>query len=134
MAKRMPLVFSDEDRATLRRERYYHPHPRVQQRYEVLLLISRGLSQKEAGRLAGVSLATAQRYVSAYRRGGIAALQECHWCGPVSAMQPHRPTIERSFQADPPHTVAEACSRIKALVGVDRRPTAVRDFLKKLSV
>lgn len=134
MAKRIPLVFSEADRATLLRERYHHPHPRVQQRHDVLWLISQGLSQKEAGRLAGVSLATAQRYVLAYRRGGIAALEECHWCGPVGALRPHRPTIEQAFRDDPPHTVAEACSRIQALVGVERRPTAVRDFLKKLSV
>ncbi len=31
MAKRSPLVISEEERLELKRDRYEHPHPRVQQ-------------------------------------------------------------------------------------------------------
>ena len=33
------LTFSDEQREVLRRERFEHPHPRVQQRMEVLWFV-----------------------------------------------------------------------------------------------
>lgn len=131
MAKRVPLVFTEEDKQALRRLRYEHPHPRVQQRIEVLWLISQGLSHADAGRLAGVARATAERYVALWRQGGLTALQERLWEGPVSKLQDHRETLEESFRRQPPHTVAEACERIQQETGLERRPTQVRKFLKK---
>ncbi len=56
------LAFSAEDQQALHKERFEHPHPRVQQRMEVLWLISQGLVYPEAARLAGVSEATVDRY------------------------------------------------------------------------
>lgn len=67
MATRSPLVFSDDDRRTLATERYHHPDPRVQQRMEVLWLISQGETQARAGPLGGVSKATVERYVAVFR-------------------------------------------------------------------
>jgi transposase len=132
MAKRTPLEFTAEDQQALQRERYEHPQPRVQQRMEVLWLISQGLSHGEAGRLAGVSRATAERYVALWRQGGLDAVRECHWEGPHSALENHRETLAESFRRQPPHTVAEACARIQAETGLERRPTQVRKFLKKV--
>jgi transposase len=132
MAKRTPLHFTEEDKQALRRQRYEHPHPRVQQRMEVLWLVSQGLSHGEAGRLAGVSRATAERYVTLWRHGGLTALQECRWEQPVSAMENHREILEESFRRQPPHTVAEACVRIHQETSLERRPTQVRKFLKKV--
>jgi hypothetical protein len=45
------LVFSEEDRWELRRERFEHPHPRVQLRMDVLWLIGCGESYSSAARL-----------------------------------------------------------------------------------
>jgi transposase len=134
MARRITLPFSEAEQQALARERYEHPHPRVQQRLEVLWLISQRVKLREAARLAGVSRATAARYLATYRQGGLEALRECHWDGPTSALEEHRATLEESFRKEPPHTVAEACARIKAETGVERRPSAVRSFLKKVSV
>jgi transposase len=131
MAKRQRLSFSREDLQMLVRERYEHPDPRVQKRMEVLWLISHKVSHREAARLAGVSRATAERYVALYRSGGVAALRHFDWCKPVSALAQHRDALEESFRKNPPHTVAEACARIKEETGLERRPTQVRAFLKK---
>jgi transposase len=46
-------------------------------------------------------------------------------------LEQHRDTLEESFRKHPPHTVAEACARIKEETGLERRPTQVRAFLKK---
>ena len=131
MAKRQPLLFSQEDLQVLAQERYVHPDPRVQKRMEVLWLISQKVTHREAARLAGTSRATAERYVAIYRRGGVAALRSFDWCKPVSALEQYRETLDESFLKRPPHTVAEACARIKEETGLDRRPSQVRAFLKK---
>jgi transposase len=132
MAKRQPLAFSQDDLRILAQQRYEHPDPRVQQRMEVLWLISQKVTHLEAAKLAGVSRATAERYVACYRQGGVEALRHFAWCKPVSALAPYRDTLEESFRKKPPHTVAEACARIKEETGLERRPTQVRAFLKSV--
>jgi transposase len=126
------LSFAESERQALSRERFEHPHPRVQQRLEVLWLISQGLVYPEAARLAGVSEATVDRYVAIYRQGGLDALRQLNWGkSSVSELMKHRDSLEELFRKNPPHTVAEACQRIKDETGVERKPTQVRAFLKK---
>jgi transposase len=125
------LTFSDEEQLALHQERFEHPHPRVQQRMEVLWLISQGLVYSEAARLAGVSEATVDRYVASYRQGGFEGLRACQWGNSTSELMEHRESLEESFRRNPPHTVAEACQRIKDETGIARGPTQVRAFLKK---
>jgi len=126
------LPFSVEDQQALHTERFEHPHPRVQQRMEVLWLISQGLVYPEVARLAGVSEATVDRYVATYRQGGLEALRKLQWGNSTSALLEHRDSLEESFRRNPPHTVAEARQRIKDETGIERGLTQVRDFLKKL--
>ena len=125
------LTFSQEEQQALHKERFEHPHPRVQQRMEVLWLISQGLVYPEAARLAGVSEATVDRYVAVYRQGGLEALRQFQWGNSASELLQHRDSWEESFRQNPPHTVAEACQRIKDETGIERKPTQVRAFLKK---
>jgi transposase len=125
------LIFSAEEQQALHKERFQHPHPRVQQRMEVLWLISQGLTYNQAARLAKVSEATVDRYVAVYRHGGLEALRQFQWRKPTSALLEHQHSLEESFRHNPPHTVAEACQRIKDETGIERRPTQVRAFLKK---
>jgi len=126
------LTFSEEEQQALHKERFEHPHPRVQQRLEVLWLISQGMTYSQAARLAGVSEATVDRYVAVYRQGGLEALRQCTWGkSSTSELMQHRASLEESFRHNPPHTVAQACQRIKDETGIERRPTQVRAFLKK---
>ena len=128
------LTFSEAEQLDLRKERFEHPHPRVQQRMEALWLISQGLVYSEAARLSGVSEATVDRYVSIYRQGGLDGLRELKWGkSSVSVLVKHKESLEESFRKNPPHTVAEACRRIKDETGVERGLTQVRAFLKRLS-
>jgi transposase len=125
-------VFSEAERQELRRERFEHPHPRVQLRMEVLWLISCGESYASAARLADVSDATVDRYVALYRERGIEGLKSFDWPGPTSELVAHRASLEELFRAHPPHTTAEAARRIEAATGIKRGLTQVRRFLKKL--
>ena len=127
------LTFLEEDRQQLRRERFEHPHPRVQLLMEVLWLISCGESYSSAARLADVSHATVDRYVAIYREHGIEGLKQFDWKGPTSELAVHQKSLEELFLAAPPHTTAEACRRIEEATGVKRGLTQVRRFLKKVS-
>ena len=60
------LTFSDEIQKTLQKERFEHPHPRVQQRMEVLWLIGQGLVYPDVERRAGVSDATVSSYHTSF--------------------------------------------------------------------
>ena len=130
MAKHVPLTFTDEDLEVLSKDRYEHPDHRVQKRMEVLWLISQGETRVKAAQLAGVARATAERYVVIYRTRGVAGLRQFEWRKPVSELANHRESLEESFRKNPPHTVAEACLRIKEETGLERKPTQVRAFLK----
>jgi len=125
------LIFTEEEQQALHKERFEHPHPRVQQRMEVLWLISQGMVYSEAARLGGVAEATVDRYVALYRQGGLEALRELNWGTATSELLDHRESLEESFRRNPPHTIAEACQRIKDETGIERKPTQVRAFLKK---
>jgi len=127
----VPLTFSEQDLHNLARDRYEHPDARVQQRMEVLWLISQGLSHGQAGKLAGVSRATAERYVKIYRARGVEGLRQFDWDRRGSELDAHRGSLEEAFRKQPPHTIAEACARIKEITGLERKPTQVRAFLKK---
>ena len=61
-------------------------------------------------------------------------LKQFEWQGPTSQLAAHQTSLEELFQADPPHTTAEACRRIEEATGIKRGLTQVRRFLKKVSV
>ena len=75
--------------------------------------------------------ATVDRYVAVYRQGGLQAVRKLNWGNATSELLDHRDSLEESFRRNPPHTVAEACQRIKDETGIERGPTQVRAFLKK---
>ena len=65
------FTFTPEDLVAFRHERYYHPHPRIQQKMEVLWLKSRGLTHEDIARLADVSRRSVQRYLDEFADGGL---------------------------------------------------------------
>lgn len=125
------LTFSEEEKRILKKERFSHPHPRVQQRFDILWYISLGETYASAARLGGVSDATVDRYVAIYRQSGIEGLKQFDWRGPTSELVAHKTSLEELFRQEPPHTTAEACRRIEEATGVKRGLTQVRKFLKK---
>jgi transposase len=134
MSAHTTLVFSKELLSQLSTERYEHPVPIVQRRMEVMWLIGNGETQDRAGKLAGVSKATVARHIALFRKEGLDGLRKLDWSTPTSELEKHRTTLENEFRERPPHTIAEACARIKELTGLSRGETQVRNFLKKNSV
>jgi transposase len=125
--------FTERDLAAIAHDRYHHPHPRVQQKMEVLWLKGRGVPHTEIARLTGHSRRTVQRYLDEYLEGGLAECRRVKWHGPAAALAGHAETLESYFLENPARSTAEAQAAIARLTGVKRGLTQVRQFLKKLS-
>ena len=100
----------------------------------VLWLLHNGVKRQDAAKIVGASRATVQRYVAAFRAGGLEGLRQHNHHRPLSEMAADRDLISASFEKQPARTVAEACDRIFQLTGLRRGPSQVRKFLKDLGV
>ena len=127
------FTFTPADLAAIRHDRYHHPHPRVQQKMEVLWLKSRGLTHEDIASLADVSRRSVQRYLDEFVAGGLARLRRLSWKGRGNELAAHHAALEDYFLENPPRSTREAQAAIEQQTGVRRGLTQVRAFLKKLS-
>src|ERR1700684_3839743 len=128
------VQLNDEEQRIVNEERAFHPHPRVREKMLVLWSLHCGLTRQKAAEVAGVGRATVQRYLAAFRDGGLDGLRQWDVKGPVSDLAPYRDLIRESFEKAPVCTIAEACERLFQLTGLRRGPTQVRKFLKDLGL
>jgi transposase len=126
--------FSDEVLASLARERYEHPEPRVQERMEILWLKSKNETNDRIGELANVSRSTVQRTLRLFVKEGLDGIRKFAWKGQPSALTPHRDTIANEFRERPPHTAHAAAKRIEELTGVKRKASRIRKFMKEMGM
>jgi transposase len=128
------VEFTEEDRQALSFERFHYPDPRVQQKMEVIWLVSQGLSRTEVARLAGVSQRTVRRYIRRYKKGGIEALKRSEYKGSQSELDQHVQSLKEYFEKNPPSTVKQAQAAIERLTGIRREETQVTEFLKRIGL
>lgn len=126
------IALTDGEQAVVNAEQDAHPEAHIRRKMLVLWLLHCGVTRAKAAEIAGLGRATVQRYVAAYRTGGLDGLREWDVVGPVSDLAAHTEAIRKSLTDTPVRTVAEACDRIASLTGVHRRPTQVRVFLAGL--
>jgi transposase len=129
---RISIHLSESEQARVASERYSHPDLRVRRKMLVLWSVHTGLTRLQAAKVAGVGRATAQRYLAAYRDGGLDGLRRWNVVGPVSELAGHAEAIKAALNETPVRTTAEAADRIKQLTGLDRGLTQTRVFLKDL--
>ena len=113
-------------------EQESHPQAHVRRKMLVLWLLHCGITRAKAATVACLGRATVQRYVAAYRDGGLDGLRQWDVTGPVSDLASFTDALSDSFTAAPVRTVAEEGDRIEQLTGLRRQPTQVRTFLKGL--
>ena len=128
------LNLTEEQIKELEYQRYHHPHPRVQQKMEVVLLKAKGLSNKQVTHCTGICENTLRSYVHEYEQGGIEALKQVKFYQPQSQLQEHRGTLEEYFKEHPPTTIPQAAHVIEQLTGIKRSEKQVRIFLNKLGM
>src|SRR6267154_5872217 len=117
---RISIKLSEAEQAIVASERYSHPDLHVRRKMLVLWAVYSRLTRLQAGKVAGVGRATVQRYLAAYRDGGLDGLR--HWgvVGPVSELAHHAEAIKASLNEKPVRTIAEAADRIEQLTGLSR--------------
>ena len=129
---RISIHLSEAEQAIVASERYSHPDLHVRRKMLVLWSVHSGLTRLQAGRVASVGRATVQRYLAAYRTGGLDGLRRWGIVGPVSELASHVREIKASLSQTPVRTIAEAADRIEQLTGLRRGLTQTRVFLKGL--
>ena len=67
---------TEEEQRVVNEERCCHPNLRIREKMLVLLLLHNGLTREQAAKTVGVSRATVQRYVAAFRQGGLDGLRQ----------------------------------------------------------
>ena len=125
---------TEDEQRIVQEERALHPQHRVREKMLVLWLLHCGVTREKAALVAGLARSTVQRYVEAFREGGLDGLRRWNVRGPVSDLAAYRDAICESFEKQPVSTTAEACARIEQLTGLRRGPTQVRRFLKDLGM
>ena len=128
------VQLTEEEQSIVNEERTSHPHERIRERMLVLWLLHKGVTRQKAAEIVGVGRATVQRYVAAFRDGGLDGLRRWDPNRPESEMAAYRALIRESFEKQPVRTVAEACDRIVQLTGLRRGPSQVRKFLKNMGL
>ena len=128
------IQLTEEEQRVVNEERSVHPNPRIREKMLVLWLLHNGITRQNAAKIVGASRATVQRYVAAFREGGLEGLHQWNPNRPVSEMAAYRDMIRESFEKQPVCTVAEACERIFQLTGLRRSPSQVRKFLKDMGL
>lgn len=128
------VQLSEAEQAIVKEESQFHPNAHVRQRMHVLWLLHCEVTRQKAAQIVGVGRATVQRWVAAYRDGGLDALRRWEVHGPESELAAYREQIVEMFALQPARTVAEAADRIYQTTGVRRQPTQVRKFMKDLGL
>ena len=128
------IQLNEEQQRIVGEERSSHPNLRIRERMLVLWLLHSGLTRQKAAEIVGVGRATVQRYVVAFREGGLDGIRRWDHNQPVSEMAAYRELIRQSFEDRPARTVAEAGERIFQLTGLRRGPSQVRKFVKDLGM
>ena len=116
------VQLTEEEQRVVNEERCCHPNLRIREKMLVLLLLHNGLTREQAAKAVGVSRATVQRYVAAFRQGGLDGLRQWNPNRPMSEMAAYRDLIRTSFEKQPAVNIAEACERIFQLTGLRRGP------------
>ena len=128
------VQLTEEEQHVVNEERLSHPNERIRERMLVLWLLHNGVTRRKAAEIVGVGRATVQRFVAAFRDGGLNGLRQWDPNRPESEMAAFRELIREAFEKQPVRTVAEACDRIFQLTGLRRGPSQVRKFLKDLGL
>ena len=126
------VQLTEAEQQVVREERECHPNASVRQRMLALWLLHHGTTRDKTAGVLEVGRASVQRWVAAYRDGGLDGLRRWEVKGPQSDLAAYRDLIRQSLEKEPVRTVAEARERIKQLTGLDRGLTQTRKFLAGL--
>src|SRR4051812_24252429 len=109
------ITLADDEQRVVNAERDAHPDAHVRRKMLVLWLLHHGDTRERAATITGLGRATVQRYVRAYKDGGLDGPRRWGVTGPVSDLAAHAAVVRESLTTNPARTTAEAAERIEQL-------------------
>lgn len=97
------VQLTEEEQHIVNEERISHPNERIRERMLVIWLLHHGVTRQKAAEIVGVGRATVQRFVAAFRDGGLDGLRRWDPNRPESELATFRELIRESFQKQPAH-------------------------------
>lgn len=128
------LSFSPEELDTIRWGRYHADCPIVRRRHEILWLRSLDQSIVQIAQLADCAENTVRSAMDLFLEGGIEAVERVEVNSPSSSLEPHRESLKKEFQQNPPRSVNEARLTVERLTGVSLKNDAIREFMYSMEM
>jgi transposase len=126
------MNLSQEEIQRLSYERFHYPCVKTQKKlHAVYLKAFCGYSNPVIGKILSIHYNTVARYIKTYREKGIEGLYSNHYQGKESQLEVYKALIIEDFNKNPVCSIAQAAARIKALTGIERKPTQVRAFMRR---
>jgi transposase len=117
------IALTGDEQRVVNAERDSHLKAHVRRKMLVLWLLHCGLTRAKAAEIPGLGRPTVQRYVAAFRQGGLDGLRRWGVRGAVSDLVAHTSGIREALTDRPVRTAAEAAEQIERLTGLKPRPT-----------
>ena len=105
------IALSGNEQEVVNAERDTHSEAHVRRKMLVLWLLHCGVTREQAATIVGLGRATVQRYVAAYRDGGLDGLRQWDVTGPVSDLAAHTTAIRESLTGAPVRKIGRASCR-----------------------
>ncbi|MDR3143179.1 MAG: helix-turn-helix domain-containing protein [Tannerellaceae bacterium] len=126
------MNLSEEEIRVLNYERFQYPCSKVQKKlHAIYLKAAHGYSNTETGKILDIHPNSVAGYIKIYEENGIEGLYRTCYHRNGSPLEVYKDSIIEDFKKQPVCSIAEAISRIKALTGIERKPTLIRAFLHK---
>src|SRR5262249_58184681 len=119
------IALTENERQVVKGERDSHPAADVRRKMLVVWLLYCGLTRTKAAEIAGLSRPTVQRYVAAFRDGGLDGLRRWGVRGPVSDLVAHTRAVREALTNRPVRTAAQGAEQIERLHGPRAGPTPI---------
>jgi len=128
------INFSNKITDQLFEEYENNEHHRVRKKMLVLYLKALGFQHQDIERIVRISRPTLASYLKEYKDYGIKKLKEINFYQPESLLKEHEEQIKKHFEVHPPINSNEAREKIIELTGIQRSPTQIRTFLKRIGM
>jgi len=129
------LNLSEAEIQQLNYERYYYPCPLVQKRMHAIYHVATSdIEYQEIGKLLDRHPNTITQDIKRYLSEGIEGLKRVNYGTNTSQLDKHETTLREYFEKNPPASIKEGRSRIQELTGIERSPTQVRQFFKRIGL
>jgi len=107
---------------------------RARKKCLVVYLRKKGYQREEVAELLRIDEDTVTNYTKKYDESGLQGLLEENYHHPKSQLEPYTEQLKELFKNQAPHTVNQAIEMIDKETGVVLKPSACREFLRKIGM